>query len=561
MTPEQLALVVVAVTWLLTVFISRWLLGRRSRKILELTEATEEAQKRHAAELVRIRDEAQKLVDERMADLQAQLDRTTESYHQKVQNIQAEVAPLRRFAAIQQTTEQIDSMLNSAMRDATALRSEAEQVLQLAKNDAARMRAEASTKADDVRKHTEAILSQATRDAVRMVADARARAEQIGGDAYRSLTEKDSLESAIKAARNIIDEYGDRYVVPTRSVLDDLAADYGHTEAGLALQNARDHSRRMVIEGLAAECDYAEANRRGTAIRFVVDAFNGRVDAILSRAKHDNVGTLRQEITDAASIVNLNGEAFRNARITQDYIAARQEELRWAVVVQELKMKEREEQRRIQEQIREEEKARKEYERAIREAQRDEESLKRALEKARLEVAQASADQRAKYEAQMAELNAKLAEAEARNQRAKSMAEQTRAGHVYVISNIGSFGEDVFKIGMTRRLEPMDRIRELGDASVPFEFDVHAMIYTENAPSLERELHELFDANRINKVNDRKEFFRVPISRLREFVANHGLEASFTMVAEAHEYRESMALDRMSPAERGRYHDMASVRN
>lgn len=224
-------------------------------------------------------------------------------------------------------------------------------------------------------------------------------------------------------------------------------------------------------------------------------------------------------------------------------------------------MKEREEQRRIQEQIREEEKARKEYERAIREAQRDEESLKRALEKARLEVAQASADQRAKYEAQMAELNAKLAEAEARNQRAKSMAEQTRAGHVYVISNIGSFGEDVFKIGMTRRLEPMDRIRELGDASVPFEFDVHAMIYTENAPSLERELHELFDANRINKVNDRKEFFRVPISRLREFVANHGLEASFTMVAEAHEYRESMALDRMSPAERGRYHDMASVRN
>ena len=89
------------------------------------------------------------------------------------------------------------------------------------------------------------------------------------------------------------------------------------------------------------------------------------------------------------------------------------------------------------------------------------------------------------------------------------MAEQTRAGHIYVISNVGSFGEGVFKIGMTRRLEPLERVRELGDASVPFLFDVHAIIYCQDAPSVEKRLHSTFDKYRVNRANGRKEFFRV----------------------------------------------------
>ena len=153
----------------------------------------------------------------------------------------------------------------------------------------------------------------------------------------------------------------------------------------------------------------------------------------------------------------------------------------------------------------------------------------------------ASAAERARFQQRVDELNQKLAEAEAKNQRAKSMAQQTRAGNVYVISNIGSFGEDVLKIGMTRRLEPMDRIYELGDASVPFDFDVHAMITTDDAPTLERELHAAFDSKRVNQVNLRKEFFRVGVHELRDFVASKGLTASFTMAAEAREYRETLA--------------------
>jgi hypothetical protein len=134
------------------------------------------------------------------------------------------------------------------------------------------------------------------------------------------------------------------------------------------------------------------------------------------------------------------------------------------------------------------------------------------------------------------------------------MAQQTRSGNVYIISNIGSFGEDVIKIGMTRRLDPMDRIKELGDASVPFAFDVHAMIRSDDAPGLERMLHQEFDALRINKVNYRKEFFQIPLQRLRDFATQRSLEVTFTMTAEAREYRESRALEKMSPEDKKKYH-------
>ena len=121
------------------------------------------------------------------------------------------------------------------------------------------------------------------------------------------------------------------------------------------------------------------------------------------------------------------------------------------------------------------------------------------------------------------------------------------------ISNVGSFGDEVFKIGMTRRLVPEDRVRELGDASVPFSFDVHAMIPSDDAPALENFLHNEFDDLRINMVNSRKEFFRVPLERVRTLIIGKGIEASFTMLAAAREYRESQVLSKMSPVEREKY--------
>lgn len=152
--------------------------------------------------------------------------------------------------------------------------------------------------------------------------------------------------------------------------------------------------------------------------------------------------------------------------------------------------------------------------------------------------------QRERYEAQLAELQDRLRAAEERAIRAKSMAEQTRVGHVYVISNIGSFGEDVFKIGLTRRLDPEDRVRELGDASVPFAFDIHAMIFNDDAPALERALHKHFLTAQMNKVNPRKEFFRLPLAQIRAEIDALGIQAQWTIAAEAREYRESLAVER-----------------
>jgi hypothetical protein len=121
------------------------------------------------------------------------------------------------------------------------------------------------------------------------------------------------------------------------------------------------------------------------------------------------------------------------------------------------------------------------------------------------------------------------------------MAQKTRAGHIYVISNRGSFGEDVIKIGMTRRLDPIDRIKELGDASVPFTFDLHALIYTEDAPSLEAELHHIFDQYRVNLVNNRKEFFKVSLDKVHAEIQKLDVVVDFIFDAEAREYKESLA--------------------
>jgi hypothetical protein len=118
----------------------------------------------------------------------------------------------------------------------------------------------------------------------------------------------------------------------------------------------------------------------------------------------------------------------------------------------------------------------------------------------------------------------------------------TRSGHVYVISNIGSFGENVYKIGMTRRLDPMERIHELSDASVPFSFDVHAVVFSDDAPSLENELHRRFDPHRLNLVNTRKEFFCVTLEEIADVVREKHADILITKVAEARDYRKTAAV-------------------
>jgi hypothetical protein len=323
-----------------------------------------------------------------------------------------------------------------------------------------------------------------------------------------------------------------------------LAEDYGFHKAGEKLKIARERTRLMEKNGTAADCNYPEGWKRDYAINFVLSAFNGKVDSILARLKPANQGKLIQEIKDTFALVNRNGEVFRNAMIQEEFLDARLEELKWAVAVQRVKDREREEQRAIREQMREEERARREYEKAIKQAERDEELLTKALEKARQEYEAAAGEDRAKYESKLQDLAEKLKAAEEKNRRALSMAQQTKCGHVYVISNVGSFGEDVYKIGLTRRLEPLDRVRELGDASVPFAFDVHAMIYSEDAPAMEAALHRRFVRNQVNKVNRRKEFFRLKLQDIRGAIDEMKYEVKWTLAAEARDYRDTLEMER-----------------
>lgn len=164
----------------------------------------------------------------------------------------------------------------------------------------------------------------------------------------------------------------------------------------------------------------------------------------------------------------------------------------------------------------EEKQAQREYEQVIREAEVKEQQLKDEIATCRDGVPIAETYiARQGLLARISELERMLDEVSESKQKALSMAQQTRAGYVYVISNVRSFGEGVYKIGMTRRLDPMDRVHELGDASVPFPFDVHYMIYTDDAPKLEAELHQRFAKCKMNSENYRKEFFRVSLEEIK----------------------------------------------
>lgn len=278
-------------------------------------------------------------------------------------------------------------------------------------------------------------------------------------------------------------------------------------------------------------------------IQLMVRAFNGECDALIEDVKFSNVVKYEEKIQRSKQTIDKLTEFF-GCSLTDEYMNLKLEELRLVYEYIEKKEAEKEEQRQIKEQMREEEKVRRELEKAQQEAEKEEQRYREALDRARKEMENASGEELQLMNSKIEELQKLLEIAHTQKERALSQAQLTKSGFVYVISNIGSFGEDVYKIGMTRRLEPMDRVRELGDASVPFDFDVHVMIFSENAPELENQLHRKFNVHRVNKVNTKKEFFKVSIKDI-EAAATAFMptsEISFTLLAEAKEFRETIAM-------------------
>jgi hypothetical protein len=308
--------------------------------------------------------------------------------------------------------------------------------------------------------------------------------------------------------------------------------------------------KQMISSESAAICrtnwtiDGSEAKGKASTKRYIkltLRAFNGECESLIAKVKWNNVNQMQERIKKSFETINKIGES-QTVTIQSAYLDLKIKELVLEYEYQLKRQKEKEALRAAQEELREEEKARREFEQAQKDAEKEEANYEKALEKARKEIGLATGDKHDKLQAQIAKLEQELQVAHEKKERAMSMAQQTKRGHVYIISNIGSFGEQVYKIGMTRRLEPVDRIKELGDASVPFQFDIHAMIYSEDAPALENALHKTFAHKKVNMLNYRKEFFKVTLDEIEHRAKEIGLNTEFIRLPEAEEYRETLAI-------------------
>jgi uncharacterized protein DUF4041/Meiotically Up-regulated Gene 113 (MUG113) protein len=316
-----------------------------------------------------------------------------------------------------------------------------------------------------------------------------------------------------------------------------------------AVESVREQQKAMIKNGGATRCGtewtVSGSRREGERMvrqteKLILRAFNAESESAVANVSWNNHHVMEARINKAFEVLNKHGTVMQ-VSLTEPYRASRLQELRLVYEHAEKRREEREKQRRLRTEQREEERVQRELEREQEEAAREETLHAKALVKARAELAAARASERDAMQARIQQLEADLTAAQSRKERALAQAQLTKVGHVYIISNVGAFGDGIVKIGMTRRLDPDDRVRELGDASVPFPFDTHAMIYTENGPELEAKLHRHFWEQRLNWANDRKEFFKVDIPEIETALKKLGLEAELLKVPEAREYRETVA--------------------
>lgn len=277
-------------------------------------------------------------------------------------------------------------------------------------------------------------------------------------------------------------------------------------------------------------------------MNLMLRAFNGESDVIIDHVTFLNYNRSMERIQKSAESINKIGARMK-VMITQNYIDLKLRELAVAFDYQQFKEAEKERLRQIREEEREKAKVEKELADRRAKIEKDQNHVGTELDALRAKMEAAGEEEIDTIKERIAELEEYQKKLETDLQDVENRAQQARTGYVYIISNIGSFGENVYKIGMTRRLDPQDRVDELGSASVPFRFDVHAFIFSEDAVDLETALHHAFDKRRVNMVNQHKEFFRVTLDEIEECVKkNYSKTVEFTRTATAQEYRETQLI-------------------
>jgi hypothetical protein len=329
----------------------------------------------------------------------------------------------------------------------------------------------------------------------------------------------------------------------------DLANSEGYLKKLEAIQNKQEE---IVKAGHAAICEEAWVINQSKAegarmikdyLKLILRSFNNECDAGISKVKFNNIDSTEKKIKKAFDVLNKLGARMKMS-ITHEYLNLKLEELHLTHEYQVKKQEEKEEQKRLREQMREEARLQREIEEAKQSLEKEEKHFIKALREFEVRLSKVTTDaersvlieEKRAVEEQLAAISVKKAEVDYREQ-------NTRAGYVYVISNLGAFGENIYKIGVTRRLDPVERVDELGDASVPFEFDIHALVFSDDAPKLENALHKAFHHRRLNLVNHRKEFFSVTLDEISEVIkGNFNKPIELTLAADAAEYRQSKLL-------------------
>jgi Domain of unknown function (DUF4041)/T5orf172 domain len=277
--------------------------------------------------------------------------------------------------------------------------------------------------------------------------------------------------------------------------------------------------------------------------KLILRSFNNECDASIINVKFNNVESIDKKLRKACETLNKLGKQM-SIVISPQYLDLKLQELYLCHEYQVKKQEEKEALKHERERLREEAKVQQEIELAKLKLEKEEHHFNNALAQMNAQLAAATTEaERLAVAQEIAEVERKKAELEQRKLTLQYREQHTRAGYVYIISNIGSFGENIYKIGVTRRLEPTERIDELSDASVPFNFDIHAMVFSDDAPSLENALHKAFAQQRLNRINGRREFFSVTLADIEKAVTtNFNKPVEFVQLADAGEYRQSLVL-------------------
>lgn len=276
--------------------------------------------------------------------------------------------------------------------------------------------------------------------------------------------------------------------------------------------------------------------------KLLLRAFNSECDDVIEHVKYSNIESSEKRITSSRDAISKLGDIM-HISISPKYYKLKIEELYLAFEYQLKKQEEKEAQKEARAQLREEAKLAKEIEAQRAKLAKEQTHYQNALKKILIQLKSANESEKTEIEAKKQQIEEQLGAIDQAFKDVDYRAANQKAGYVYIISNIGAFGEGVYKIGMTRRLDPMERVDELGDASVPFNFDVHAMIFSDNAPALEAALHHAFEDRKVNMVNTRREFFRVSLDEIKEVVKkNYDKTVEFYDVPMAEQFRQSELL-------------------